>query len=255
MHLSFTDAPFTWHQLLFISVELSVNTNHYRPQACVKNSVHRRGGVCPIACWDTTPLARQTPWQGRPPWQGDPPGKADPPWQGDPPGKETPPWQGRPPLTRQIPPLCSACWEIRSTSGRYASYWNAILLIFSSLTTLWAKIWKTEKGFNVAVSLIFRCDISCAVHIQSLVWTMLSSVNSNTFLYKCKKFLALFIALLSGTLCYISVDKQWPKLSCTVASNHLKRNQSSLIVFAKCQTFKLQDIMYDPISLVLCLHW
>ena len=27
----------------------------------------------------------------------------------------------------QPPPLCSACWEIRSTSGRYASYWNAIL--------------------------------------------------------------------------------------------------------------------------------
>ena len=24
-------------------------------------------------------------------------------------------------------PLHSACWEIRSTSGRYASYWNAIL--------------------------------------------------------------------------------------------------------------------------------
>ena len=27
----------------------------------------------------------------------------------------------------QTPPLRSACWEIRSTSGRYASYWNAIL--------------------------------------------------------------------------------------------------------------------------------
>ena len=36
-----------------------------------------------------------------------------------------PPWQGR-------PPLCSACWEIRSTSGRYASYWNAILFIKES---------------------------------------------------------------------------------------------------------------------------
>ena len=41
----------------------------------------------------------------RPP---DPPG-ADPPGAGTPPG--------------------SACWEIRTTSGRYASYWNAILLI------------------------------------------------------------------------------------------------------------------------------
>ena len=65
------------------------------------------GVVCTIACWDTTPgkadpLGKETPWQGR-----------------NPPGKETTPWQGRPPH--------SACWEIRSTSGRYASYWNAIL--------------------------------------------------------------------------------------------------------------------------------
>ena len=34
--------------------------------------------------------------------------------QGRPPGAETP---------------CSACWDIRSTSGRYASYWNAILFM------------------------------------------------------------------------------------------------------------------------------
>ena len=27
-------------------------------------------------------------------------------------------------------PLHSACWEIRSTSGRYASYWNAFCCIF-----------------------------------------------------------------------------------------------------------------------------
>ena len=26
-------------------------------------------------------------------------------------------------------PLRSACWEIRSPSGRYASYWNAILFV------------------------------------------------------------------------------------------------------------------------------
>ena len=27
------------------------------------------------------------------------------------------------------PPQCRACWEIRSTRGRYASYWNAILFV------------------------------------------------------------------------------------------------------------------------------
>ena len=30
------------------------------------------------------------------------------------------------PRTRH-PPGCRACWEIRSTRGQYASYWNAIL--------------------------------------------------------------------------------------------------------------------------------
>ena len=60
----------------------------------VCDSVHM--GVCLSACWNT-PLERQTP-----------------------PGKET--------------PLHSACWEIRSTCGRYASYWNAILVIAAKLS-------------------------------------------------------------------------------------------------------------------------
>ena len=53
-----------------------------------------RGGVCLSACWDTTH-----------------------------PSPQHPPWY-------QAPPPSRACWEIRSTSGRYASYWNAILLVY-----------------------------------------------------------------------------------------------------------------------------
>ena len=60
-------------------------------------SVHR-GGVCPIACWDTpTQDQRQTP-----PWADTPPGpEADPlgqtpPSQADAPG-QTPPWVHTPP--------------------------------------------------------------------------------------------------------------------------------------------------------------
>ena len=49
------------------------------------------GGACLSACWDT------------------------------PPGADTP-------STGPIP-LRSACWEIRATSGRYPSYWNAYLLV------------------------------------------------------------------------------------------------------------------------------
>ena len=48
------------------------------------------GGVCLSACWDTTP------------------------------GADTP-------MGADLP-RSRACWEIRSTHGRYASYWNAILL-------------------------------------------------------------------------------------------------------------------------------
>ena len=56
-----------------------------------------------------------------------PPG-ADP--QGaDPPGADTPPGsrqQTTPPGADT--PRHRVCWEIQSTRGRYASYWNAILL-------------------------------------------------------------------------------------------------------------------------------
>ena len=47
----------------------------------------------------------------------------------------TPPGPGTPPRTRYTPPgtrytpWSSACWEIRATSGRYASYWNAFYLM------------------------------------------------------------------------------------------------------------------------------
>ena len=53
---------------------------------------------------------------------GIPPGTS-PPGPG-PPGAD-PPQPGTP---QQQTPRSRACWEIRSTNGRYASYWNAILL-------------------------------------------------------------------------------------------------------------------------------
>ena len=79
-----------------------------------------------------------------PPDQADPP-RADTPWtrQTPPHREQTPPRPGRhPPRTRQTPPQNrqtpppqsrqtpprEADSSIRSTSGRYASYWNAFLL-------------------------------------------------------------------------------------------------------------------------------
>ena len=54
----------------------------------------------------STHLGRYTPCSGTPPRQVQPLGRY-------PPGR--------------YPPRSSTCWEIRPTSGRYASYWNAFL--------------------------------------------------------------------------------------------------------------------------------
>ena len=68
--------------------------------------------------------AGRPPRAGRtPPWQGETPRQGTPP----PPGWENPPEQ-TPPGTR---PPREADSSIRSTSGRYASYWNAFLFIMN----------------------------------------------------------------------------------------------------------------------------
>ena len=104
--------------------ELNISVVHLLPPATklgqgyvftrVCDSVHRLGGY--PSMHRGRPPSKADPLARRPPWQGDPP-----PWQG------RRPWQGRPPgKAEPPPPLRSACWEIRSTNGRYASYCNAI---------------------------------------------------------------------------------------------------------------------------------
>ena len=95
-------------------------------------------GVCLSACWDTHPpdQADSPPDQAdTPPDQADPPGSRPPQTRQTPPQGQTPPWtrqtprtrQTPPPQTRQTPPR-EADSSRRSTSGLYASYWNAFLL-------------------------------------------------------------------------------------------------------------------------------
>ena len=100
----------------------------------VIHSVHR-GGVCFSACWDNTPPGADTPLEQTPS-----PG-ADPPWSRHPrsrpprsrhPTEQTPPEQT--PFGADIPlglstPPREADSGIRSTSGQYASYWNAFLFM------------------------------------------------------------------------------------------------------------------------------
>ena len=104
------------------------------------------GGVLPQCMLGYPPGTRQTPSDQTPP---PPPDQTPPPTprsdtlpqdQADPPD-QTPPWdqadpldQTPPPTTRQTPlpgsdtpPPREADCSRRSTSGRYASYWNAFL--------------------------------------------------------------------------------------------------------------------------------
>ena len=131
---------FTWCMPVFMSINALLPPANevwgkvIFSEACVKNSVHR-GEY----------LGRSSPGPGTPPGQVPlhqvPPGRYTPPDQ-VPPGRYTPlgrytPRAGTPgtrylpPGTRSTPSGSSACWEIRATSGRYSSYWNAFLLLVS----------------------------------------------------------------------------------------------------------------------------
>ena len=104
-------------------------------------SVHR-GGLPHCMLGYTSPRQEHPHGQVHPPRQVHPPGTS--PGQVHPPGRYSLPWAGTPPM--QVYPLPSACWDthpcpvhagihppctvhagIRSTSGRYASHWNAFL--------------------------------------------------------------------------------------------------------------------------------
>ena len=83
------------------------------------------GQSAPLHAGIHTPLDKRQPPLG--PEAGTSPG----PEAGNPPDQRTvpPPPRADSPLAPEAgTPRHSACWEIRATSGRYASYWNAILI-------------------------------------------------------------------------------------------------------------------------------
>ena len=112
---------------LHLSVSHSVHRGEYLGQVPPRQ-VHPQGRYTPQA---GTPPSRYTPWQVHPqagtPQAGTPPKQVHPlgrytPGQVHPPGRHTPPGTN----PGQVPPP-SRYYEIRSMSGRYASYWNAFL--------------------------------------------------------------------------------------------------------------------------------
>ena len=101
--------------------------------APVCHSVHM-GGLPQCILGYPPPGSRHPP----PPSRHHHPQEQIPPWEEIPPGSRHnhPPPPTHPARSRHQP-LRSACWEIRSTSGRHASHWNAILLLlfFLSVST------------------------------------------------------------------------------------------------------------------------
>ena len=87
-------------------------------------------------------------------WAGTPPGRYTPRAGTTPPVQVHTPWAGTPPPPGQVPPPSSACWEIRATSGRYASHWNAFLFQNNSQKVLGS--FRMKQGmFSMNLFLIF----------------------------------------------------------------------------------------------------
>ena len=111
----------------------------YRPQWSWAKVIFSQASVCPRGegCLPQCMLGYTPPGPGRPPPEQTPPEQTpqashksrDPPRPGTPPDQAPllPPEQ-TPPLEQTPPPPPEADFSIRSTSGRYASYWNAFLL-------------------------------------------------------------------------------------------------------------------------------
>ena len=105
---------------------------YYRPQRSWAKVILSQACVCPQGGGVSAsvhagiyPRTRQTPRE-----QAPPPGPGRPTLEQAPPGsRHPPPRADHPPLpqTRRTPPPREADFSIRSTSGRYASYWNASL--------------------------------------------------------------------------------------------------------------------------------
>ena len=119
-------SSFTWSQntSVFITARKRSLGQGFFLQLSVILFTGGGGGVCPIACWDT-----HTPWTQTRPWTHTPSDTHPLDTHTRTAGHthtqthtHTHPWRppGHPP----------GYYGIRSTNGRYASYWNAYLYLF-----------------------------------------------------------------------------------------------------------------------------
>ena len=153
----FTSRKRSLRRLGFTRVYHSFCSQGGVPGVSPQDQVHPRGPGTP-PCDQVHPRGPGTlPWdQVHPQDQVHPPGPGTPPRPGTPPPgtRYTPLGPGTPPRTRYTPrpgtpprdhvhppPLEAAYSGIRSTIGRYASYWNAILLELFSHTIFKLTCW------------------------------------------------------------------------------------------------------------------
>ena len=116
-------------------------------------------GVCLSACWDTTP-PEQTP-----------PG-AEPPGADTPPREQTPPPGPDPPSVSRHPPR-EADSSIRSTSGRYASYWNAFLFCHLFwITSIRTHRNSVSKLLPFIVTNLLQTDLLCISLLKQINQTI-----------------------------------------------------------------------------------
>ena len=81
-----------------------------------------------------------------------------PPPRSRPPGTDTP-------LSRNHHPRSSKCWEIRATSGRYASYWKCILVLSIKMLPI------QKLGSTAWIQCIWRNSATCLILIEyNLAW-------------------------------------------------------------------------------------
>ena len=124
-HLLFLLPPATklGQGYVFTGVCYSVHRGQYLTRYTPQDQVPPPDQVHPLPQIRYTPWTRYTPQdQVHPPWTRFTPQDQVHPQD------QLHPLDQVPPLWTRYTPWLRACWKIRSTRGRYASYWNAILL-------------------------------------------------------------------------------------------------------------------------------
>ena len=118
-----------------------------------------------------------TPLGADPPRADTPPSGAGHPPGADTPQQQTPPQEQTPPQSRQPPPP-EADSGIRSTNGRYASYWNAFLL---HLPTSCGTNKESSNYIGIQCWQKWKYRLSCAF-VKTLDWEI--SVYDNLMLVR-----------------------------------------------------------------------